>query len=381
MNPPVVFFVSGHGFGHASRQVEIINAFQATTEKRPVVLYTSADPALLARTIRGPYQLITGAPDPGIVQRDSVTHDDEASARAASAFYGSFDARVDEACRRLDGIQPGLIVGDIPPLAFAVGDRLGVASLAVANFTWDWIYEAMPEVVRASPDILSVIRNAYGRATHALELPFSGGFEVFPVRERLPLVARHASRSRAETRAALGLPHDGKAVLLSFGGYGLPDLDVNSVRDLDDWTIVSTDRTSGKDFGGSVKWGQTSGVRRLTPLDESVFLTGTLRYEDVVAAVDAVITKPGYGIIAECAAHDTPLVYTSRGAFREYDLLVEEMPRVVRCAFISQADLRAGHWRASLERALAAPRPPRPRTDGADVAAGVIGEMLSGAAR
>jgi L-arabinokinase len=382
VSPPVVFFVSGHGFGHASRQVEIINAFRAAADARPVVLYTSADPALLARTIRGPYRLIAGSPDPGIIQRDSVTHDDEASARAASAFYGSFDARVDEACRRLDGVEPALIVGDIPPLAFAVADRLGVASLAVANFTWDWIYEAMPEVMHASPDILSVIRNAYGRATRALELPFSGGFEVFPVREPLPLVARHASRSREETRAALDLPADGRVVLLSFGGYGLPALDVDALRDLDDWTIVSTDRT--------LKWGQTSHSRGLTPLqraprlrslEESVFLTGTLRYEDLVAAVDAVITKPGYGIIAECAAHDTPLVYTSRGAFREYDLLVEEMPRFVRCAFISQADLRAGHWRGALEQALAAPRPSRPRTDGADVAAGVIRQMLSGAAR
>ncbi len=365
---PVVFFISGHGFGHASRQVEIINALQATGDTRPIVLCTSADPALLARTIRGPYRLIPGAPDPGIVQRDSVTHDDEASARAAAAFYGSFDARVDEACQRLDGVEPDLIVGDIPPLAFAAAARLGVPSVAIANFTWDWIYEAMPEVMQASPDILSTIRRAYGNATRALALPFSGGFEVFHSREEIPLVARHASRSRSETRSALGLPAEGKVVLLSFGGYGLPALDPGNVRDLDDWTIVTTDRSSGPG---------PRPISRFVTLDESVFLTGTLRYEDLVAAADAVITKPGYGIIAECAANDTALVYTSRGAFREYDLLVEEMPRYVRCAFISQAELRAGTWRSALDRAIEAPRPAKPRTDGAAVAAAVIRQMLN----
>ena len=46
------------------------------------------------------------------------------------------------------------------------------------------------------------------------------------------------------------------------------------------------------------------------------------RYEDLVAAVDVVITKPGYGIISECIANDTALLYTSRGHFVEYDVLV-----------------------------------------------------------
>ena len=38
------------------------------------------------------------------------------------------------------------------------------------------------------------------------------------------------------------------------------------------------------------------------------------RYEDLVAAVDVVLTKPGYGIVSECVANDTALLYTSRGA-------------------------------------------------------------------
>ena len=68
------------------------------------------------------------------------------------------------------------------------------------------------------------------------------------------------------------------------------------------------------------------------------------RYEDLVGAVDVVISKPGYGIIAECAASDTALVYTSRGDFAEYAVLVEAMPRLLRCAYIEQRDLFAGRW-------------------------------------
>jgi L-arabinokinase len=110
-------------------------------------------------------------------------------------------------------------------------------------------------------------------------------------------------------------------------------------------------------------------------IPETVFVETPVRHEDLVAAADVVITKPGYGIIAECAANDTALVYTSRGAFREYDLLVEEMPRYVRCAFLSLDSLRAGRWRTAVEAAIDRPRPPKPRTDGAERAADVIREM------
>ena len=54
--------------------------------------------------------------------------------------------------------------------------------------------------------------------------------------------------------------------------------------------------------------------------------------EDLVRAADVVVTKPGYGIISEAIANDAALLYTSRGRFVEYDVLVKEMPRYLRCA-------------------------------------------------
>ncbi len=95
-----------------------------------------------------------------------------------------------------------------------------------------------------------------------------------------------------------------------------------------------------------------------------------LRYEDLVRAVDVVVSKPGYGIISECTANDTALLYTSRGHFVEYDVLVAAMPRFLRCRFIDHDDLFAGRWAAHLDALLEMPPPPEsPATNGADVAA------------
>ena len=108
-----------------------------------------------------------------------------------------------------------------------------------------------------------------------------------------------------------------------------------------------------------------------------------LRYEDLVAAADVVVSKPGYGIVSECIANDTALLYTSRGRLIEYDVMVAEMPRMLRCRFIAQDDLLAGRWAEGVEAVLRQPPPPlTPPTNGAEVAAEFILEnsrLLNGA--
>ena len=104
-----------------------------------------------------------------------------------------------------------------------------------------------------------------------------------------------------------------------------------------------------------------------------------VRYEDLVGAAAAVVTKPGYGIIAECIANDVAVLYTSRGHFPEYDVLVEEMPKYLRAAFISQDELFAGKWETHLNQLLAQPKPKnykKPEMNGADVAAELLLKAL-----
>ena len=356
----VVFFISGHGFGHASREVEIIRALAAMRPDLRILVRTSVSPSLLERTVGVPYELRAGACDAGITQSSSITHDDPATVRAAIEFYGTFDRRIDDESQALERDDVALIVGDIPPLAFEVAQRLGVPGIAISNFTWDWIFETHPGMAQAAPWLVPRIREAYRRATLALELPFPGGFEVFPAVRPIPLVTRRPTRERADTRARFGIPADRPALLLSFGGYGLPDLDLMRVDVLNEWAIVTTNRSAR---AGPAAPG-------VTFLPESEFVSSDFRYEDLIAAVDVVVTKPGYGILAECITTGAAMLYTSRGQFREYDVLVREMPRFIRCQFIDQPALLAGRWKTALEALMARPAPPQVmRPDGAAVAA------------
>ena len=92
-------------------------------------------------------------------------------------------------------------------------------------------------------------------------------------------------------------------------------------------------------------------------------------YQDLVRAADVVVTKPGYGIVTDAIAAGTRIVYTERGDFPEYPILVAGMQRHVPCAHLGNDDLLAGRWRAAIESVLARPVPPRPDLSGAAVAA------------
>jgi L-arabinokinase len=115
----------------------------------------------------------------------------------------------------------------------------------------------------------------------------------------------------------------------------------------------------------------------LITINEEAMYDSGVRYEDLVSAAEVVVSKPGYGIISECIANETALLYTSRGHFPEYDVLVEEMPQYIRSAFISQDDLFAGAWEPHLDKLRTQPKPKKkPDTDGADVAADILLKAL-----
>jgi predicted glycosyltransferase len=155
------------------------------------------------------------------------------------------------------------------------------------------------------------------------------------------------------------LPRWATIVLLSFGGLGLDRIPWDKLKQQRQFLFVAT---------GDAKSSE----------DNIIVLPDTQsRYEDLVCAVDAIVTKPGYGIVADVLAHRLPILYTDRGEFPEYTRLVEALRDCATAEFIPQTELLAGNFAPYLTRLLAE-RPNWPKIDlnGAEVAASKILEML-----
>lgn len=359
----IVFYISGHGLGHATRCIEVIDAVKRRAPGTSIVVRTAAPRWIFDRRLPGSMDVQPCETDTGMAQIDSLRLDEIETARRAAAFYGDIEHRADREADCLRALGASLVVGDIPPLASMAASRAGLASIAIGNFTWDWIYAAYDAFERLAPDVVPTVSRAYGLTTRALRLPLHGGFaSMSDVLRDIPFVARQSRRDRRDVRRVLQVPEARPVVLASFGGYGV-DLPYEAVAREGGLTVITTDRLTS-DHPGLIR------------IDLDQWHGQGFRYEDLVAAADVVVGKPGYGIVSECVANGTALLYTSRGRFAEYDVFAAEMPRYLRCRFIARDALLAGTWTTSVHELLDQPPPAgQPRIDGADLAAEEIVSM------
>jgi len=361
--PAVVFYITGHGFGHATRMIAVMQALRELGPTVRLRARTSVPPALFAEHLGEAVAVVPGAVDVGTVQHDSLRLDKEASLRAYAAFLAERPDRVPSEARWLREVGAVLVVGDIPPLAFEAAAAAGVPGIAITNFSWDWIYAPYVAQRQTFAPLLHQIREAYARAGLLLRLPLHGDLSAFPVVRDIPLIARRILRGRSAVRAALGLSEGERLVVLSFGGFDLYGIDFARLGHLAGYRFAVSREVVGAP-------GNILGVPR-----------DLIRHDELVAAADAVITKPGYGIVSECLAHRIPVVYTSRGEFAEYGPLVEGLRRYTAATFISNEDLLAGRWEASLRKVVGAPLPgERLEATGAAVAARTLLEAAGLAA-
>ena len=77
----LAFYVSGHGFGHASRDIEVINALIRRQSDLRVVIRSQVPGWFLRAGIRRPVDIQPAETDTGIVQIDSLRLDEAITAR------------------------------------------------------------------------------------------------------------------------------------------------------------------------------------------------------------------------------------------------------------------------------------------------------------
>ena len=133
----IVFYVSGHGFGHAARDIEVINALGRHAPAMPVAVRTAAPKWLFDLTLTRPVEFHPLETDSGVVQIDSLSLDEAETVRRAAVFQQRLPALALDEARWLRRAGASLVVGDIPPLACVAGHAAGLPAVALGNFTWD----------------------------------------------------------------------------------------------------------------------------------------------------------------------------------------------------------------------------------------------------
>jgi hypothetical protein len=287
--------------------------------------------------------------DAGIIQYDELRVDAQATRDALTRWNAGYSHRLDEESRHLCR-SARAVLADVPPLAFDAAHAAGVPAFALANFSWDWIYDHM-----GFDDSARAAARSYAYAQALLALEPAAPMDAFHRSTSLGTLGRLADRERDETRRGLGVSPADRLVVIAFRDHRLCALPP-----------------------------PCAGVRFALPNDATPARTDIVPipvetgFVNLVAAADAVVAKAGYGMIGDTQANGTPLLYVLRTGFPEDEVLDRWLCRRPAAHPIERVQLAAGDWHDDIVELLRRDRPSPVSQAGVEAGIDIVVSALAG---
>ena len=338
--------ISGHGFGHAAQVVPVLNALHRLVPGLRVFLRTAVPPSFFKDRLFPPWDVSPVQQDVGCVQNGPLRIDVEATWQEHHRFHSSWEERLRTELEAMRAAGPNVVLADTPYLALAAGKAAAIPTIALASLTWDLVlsqYVAPSSI--DSRTILQSIRQAYGEADLALRINPAPKMESFQRVIDIGPIAEPAPSARERLTEFLELAPGEQTVLVGFGGIPLDSLPFNRLEQLTGYRFI---------FDGWIP----SESRRFVAATSLPFSFRTL-----MASVDIIMTKPGYGTLVEAVALQIPMVYVRRYNFADEQPLVDYLHRYGRGVELSMSDFTQGRWLPALSEVLDLPptiAPPSP---------------------
>jgi hypothetical protein len=366
MTSTLLYYITGHGFGHARRSAEVIRLLLGRVPGLTVHIRTTAASHIFADLPAGRVYLHEAGLDPGAVELNPLAVD---VSETIERLRLSLKSRDDLVARELEFIRRfwvDHIVADIPFIAGDVAEAADVPCIAVSNFTWDWIYQAYPPIEAGQggqPELIREVQSSYAKMQAILKLPFGGSVEMFREVINVPLIASRSRRTVDEILVALAIERSDARPRVLVGMRGGVSAEA---------LATAARQSPGCLFMCPQDMAETLPANVLT-----VNLGSHLSFADLLSVSHVVVSKLGYGIISDCIAQQAALLWPARSGFREDDVVRQEVPRYLKMQEISHADFFAGRWERSLSSLLRMPKPlDTADTNGAAVCAGLLADRF-----
>lgn len=360
---PVAVVVSAHGFGHAARACAVMAALAKSRPELRFEIVTTVPGWFFEQSLAAPFSVHRLTTDVGLVQRTPLEEDLDATADRLDRLLAPRSGRLERLAGRIAKLGCRIVLADIAPLGIAAARRLGLPSVLVENFGWDWIYrgyaEEAPRLVRHGETLAAL------SATADLHVQTEPACRPAASAVAVPPVARQRRAAPAAVRRSLGIPDEAGLVVLTMGGIGW------SYRGL---AAAERHRRAWFAVPGGAQHRRRRGRVVLLPFHSDLY------HPDLVQAADVVVGKLGYSTVAETYQARAAMAYLARPRFRESAVLAEFVRRTAPSLEITEAAFSDGSWLDAVDRLLDAERPTEPRVNGADAAAAAIldrfGEVL-----
>jgi hypothetical protein len=322
-------------------------------------IFTQAPGWFFSDSLAGPHTCHPMDTDVGLVQHSPLEEDLKDTLARLDKRFPIPEQDLADGCRQVRALKCRLIICDIAAMGIAVAEKLGLPSILVENFTWDWIYTHYPE---APPELVIHARyqkRLFQKARHRIQA--EPVCSPLPVDMTVPPVSRRPQAHRDATRRALGLECGTPLVMVTMGGTPTTYDFLNRLQEKREIRFLLP--------GIGTKM-QREGNLILLPA------RSRFRHPDLIAAADAVVGKVGYSTLAEIYHAGVPFGFVSRPHFPESAPLRDFIRGQMPAREIDVQDFGQGHWISTLAALLALPRRAPVRPNGADPIADFVLERI-----
>ena len=339
----LLYYISGHGFGHAGRCAQTARLLNQRHPEIPVYIRTMANARMFANL--GPHvHYAPVAIDRGAIEIDAMRIDWPATLAQVRELIATKDALIAAETRFIQQNGIRLIIADVPFLAGYIAQAAGVPCYAQCNFMWDWIYQPHTD----DQALLDAIRQGYRLMTGQLRLPYPHPCDHFKKVLDVPLICAPSNISKSQARKILGIAASEQRPIIfaAMRGGTSPALHARLATLSPNYLL-------------------------LTELD--LARHPQLSFWDILQVCDVVVSKPGHGIVTDCCSLGVALLHPPRNGFREDELILSASAEHMRQRPIPLSDYSQGNWKPHLDALLAQPRlAPATNTNGREWVADFI---------
>lgn len=339
--------ISAHGLGHLAQSAPVLDALRRRLPQLQLTVASSLPEARLRERIAGDFHVEPQALDFGFVMHDALRVDLAASAAAYRHWHADWEARVERTVHWLRRLQPDVLLCNAAYLPLAAAARLGLPAYGMCSLNWADLFAHLYAGQAWAEAIHAQMLQAYRDATAFIRLSPGMDMPQLPNTIDAEPVAALGRQRHAELRARLQASPGERIVLVAFGG-------IDTRLPLQRWR-----------FDGPLRW--------LLPAHwpvrhERVSTIESLGWPfgDVLASVDALLCKPGYGSFVEAACQGTPVLYLPRPDWPEQLPLQRWLHAHARALAVDEATLHQGEPGEALTALWRQPPRPPVRAGGAE---------------
>lgn len=353
--------LTGHGYGHLAQCAPVVNALWTDMPDLRVSVCSVLPRDVVAARLDGPFAYHCVELDPVLQMFNAWEVDVPASQQVYRAFHDNWDTGLQQDVEMLRQLSPDAVLADIPYRILSAAAQLDIAAIGMCSLNWADIYAAYCKGDDRDRKILAQMIAGY-RAAHtfltpqpAIPMP-----QLDNIRAIGP-IARRGVRQKSSLCEHYGIPEDVNVVLVALGG-------IATDIPLDLWPRME-----------NTVWIFTTPLGRLQRDDFLEASTAALSFIDVLASVDVVLTKPGYGTYTEAVCNAVPVLSIERPDWPETAVLNRWVQQHGHLELMTREQFYQGTFAPQVNTLLAKKTGPGMQPSGIRQAAELIQSLLPAA--